>query len=217
MKRLGSFAAALCGLSIAVAPVGGAVASARTRSTATTRAIAVAPVEHCALSPSLDYSGGEQASCLAVGAKLSRVPAVGQTATLRVTVAAARAEHDIRVAIDLPPTLAFADGTKTVAAVNGTGRIARADAAALGLTAGQRRAFTRTVKAVGSGFGEITVTATNRVSAARTDSGTTSVFLTTAARRTRASSARARPRPRAPAPARRRARTIRVHRRKRPR
>ncbi len=108
-------------------------------------------------------------------------PAVGQTATLKVTVKAARAESDTRVTIDLPPTLRFADGTATFAAVNGVGRVARANAAAMSLAAGQSRSFTRTVKAVGAGFGEITVSAKNRLSAIRTDGGTTSVFLTTGA------------------------------------
>src|SRR5689334_17516875 len=64
---------------------------------AAARAAAIAADKKCTLSPSLDYSGGEQGSCIAVGAKLSAVPAVGQTAVLTVTVKAARAEPNTHV------------------------------------------------------------------------------------------------------------------------
>src|SRR5690242_15759017 len=93
--------AALCGVTIAFGPASYAGAAGNAAKSAPKPA-AVAPADHCALSPSLDYSGGDQASCIAVGATLSRVPAVGQTATLKVTVKAARAESDTRVTIDLP-------------------------------------------------------------------------------------------------------------------
>ena len=180
--RISVSLAALCGLAVALAPAAGYAAGGESAKPAQARpAVVRSADEGCMLSPSLDYSAGEAASCIAVGAKLSNVPGVGQTAALKITVKAARAESDTRVTIDLPPTLAFADGTVTVAAVNGSGRVARADAAAMALTAGSSRTFTRVVKAVGAGFGEITVTAKNRLSRIRTDGGTTSVFLTTGA------------------------------------
>jgi hypothetical protein len=180
--RLSAPLAALCGLALGVAPILGGAAGASSDKPAAPKPVVVSSADRgCTLSPSLDYSGGEQASCIAVGAKLSKVPAVGQTAVLKVTVKAGRAEADTRVTIDLPSTFAFADGTQTSAAVNGTGRVARADGAAMSLSAGSSRTFTRVVKAVRAGFGEIAVSAKNRLSAARTDGGTSSVFVTTGA------------------------------------
>jgi hypothetical protein len=178
--RISVSLAAVCGLAVTLTPAAGFAAAGNPSKAAMPPPAVVRSADGgCTLSPSLDYSAGEAASCIAVGAKLSKVPAVGQTASLKITVKAARAESDTRVTIDLPPTLVFADGTATVAAVNGSGRVARADAAAMALSAGSSRTFTRLVKAVGAGFGEIAVTAKNRLSSIRTDGGTTSVFLTT--------------------------------------
>jgi hypothetical protein len=140
----------------------------------------------CTLSPSLTHSGGEFSSCISVGAWLSTAPAVGQRATLKVRVKAARSEPNTKVTIDLPPTLRFADGTATKPAVTGVGKVRRADAGTLTMAAGRTRSLTRVVKAVGTGFGEIAVSAADRLSAGRTDGGTDSVFTTIA--RTNASS-----------------------------
>lgn len=140
----------------------------------------------CTLSSSLTVKS-EQASCLGVGATLSSIPALGQTATLHITVKAGRAEKATQVSVDLPATLAFADGTATRAAVTGTGTAGRATVATTDMARGDTRTYTRTVKAVGTGFGEIAVRAVAVVDAARTDGGADYVHLTVGA--TAASSA----------------------------
>ncbi len=135
---------------------------------------------HCTLSPSLNHSGGDFASCISVGAHLSSVPTVGQKATLTITVKTARPEPHTVVSVSLPPTFRFADGTVAQAAVSGAGRVARATIATVRMSAGTTKTFTRVVEAVSAGFGEIAVTASNRLSARRTDGGTDSVFATVA-------------------------------------
>ena len=132
---------------------------------------------NCTLSPSLTHSGGETASCIGVGACLF-VPALGHTATLRITVKAARPEARTNVSVDLSPAFAFSDGTATTPATTGSGTVARATIATLDLAAGETRTITRTVKAVRPGFGAIAVSARNRLTSARTDGGTDSVFAT---------------------------------------
>lgn len=132
----------------------------------------------CTLSPSLNHSGGDFASCISVGARLSSVPSVGHTAKLTVTVKAARSERHTHVTVKLPPTFAFAGRTATRAAFTGAGRVSVATIATTKLAAGQTRTFTRIVKAIKTGFGEIAASAANRISSHRTDGGTDSVFTT---------------------------------------
>ncbi|WP_338177527.1 IPT/TIG domain-containing protein [Jatrophihabitans sp.] len=139
---------------------------------------AASPDAKCTLSPSMDYSGGDFAGCISVGAKLSATPAVGASTTLTIKVKAARSEPDVRVMVDLPANFAFADGTATAAAVSGSGAVARAQLGSFALSAGSTRTITRQVKAVRAGFGEIAVSAADRHSAARTDGGAESVFAT---------------------------------------
>jgi hypothetical protein len=135
----------------------------------------------CTLSPSLNHPGGDFASCISVGAKLSSVPSVGHTATLTVTVKAARSEPNTQVTVKLPPTFAFAAKTTTRTEVTGSGPVSVATIATANLAAGQTRTFTRDVKAIKTGFGEIAASASNRISASRTDGGTDSVFATVGA------------------------------------
>lgn len=145
---------------------------------------AATPVTHpdagCTLSPSLNLKS-ETASCIGVGATLSKVPALGGTATLTVTVKTGRAEKATNVTVDLPSTLAFADGTATRAAVTGAGRSARGTIATVDLAKGETRTWTRTVKAVAPGAGEIKASALSRVDAGRTDGGADYVHLTVGA------------------------------------
>ena len=183
MKRSVALATA-AGLAVAVLPVAAFAqpASAHKPAPAHTPALAASQDKACTLSPSLDYSGGDEASCIAVGATLSAVPEVGHTAQLHITVKAARAERHTVVAVSLPRTFAFAGAsaaTVTHRAFTGAGAVNRANVATFDLKAGQTRTLTRTVKAVAPGFGAISVTAQNRLSAKRTDGGTSSVFATT--------------------------------------
>ncbi|MHA3701447.1 IPT/TIG domain-containing protein [Jatrophihabitans sp. YIM 134969] len=138
------------------------------------------PDAGCTLSPSLTQKS-DDLSCIGVGATLSSVPALGATATLTVTVRAGRAEAGTRVTVDLPSTLAFADGTATTAAVNGAGAAQRATLATTDLAPGASRTYTRTVKAVRTGFGELTAKASAVVGKTRTDVGADTVHLTVGA------------------------------------
>ena len=131
----------------------------------------------CTLSPSLTQKS-DRASCIGVGAVLSSVPALGQTATLTVTVKTGRVEKATAVTVELPPTLAFADGTASRATVSGTGAAQRASLATTDLAKGETRTYTRTVKAVKTGFGEIAARATAVVDRGRTDGGVDLVHLT---------------------------------------
>jgi hypothetical protein len=171
---------ATAGLVVALVPL---AASAKPVPKAAARPAAAASQDKgCTLSPSLTHPGGDEASCISVGARLSSVPRVGGKALLTIRVKVARSEPTTKVTVDLPSTFAFADGTTTHSAMTGHGAVARAQIATLNMAKGQTRTLTRVVKAVGSGFGAITASADNRLSAQRTDGGTDSVFVTTGSR-----------------------------------
>jgi hypothetical protein len=168
---------ATAGLVVAMVPF---AASAKPVPKAAVRpAVTASQDKGCTLSPSLTHPGGDEASCISVGARLSSVPRVGGKTLLTISVKVARSEPRTKVTVDLPSTFAFADGTTTHSAMTGHGTVARAVVATLNMAKGQTRTLTRVVKAVGSGFGAITASAANRLSAQRTDGGTDSVFVTT--------------------------------------
>ena len=140
----------------------------------------------CTLRPSAAKSHlDEFLSCLAVSAKLDRVPAVGETANLTATVQAGAAFAASDIQIQLPPQLTWAKApagstatTMTAAEPEraGTLSVARLSRS---LTTGQTLALTGVVRAVKAGQGEIRATVTAPDGPA-VQAGQDSVFVTVA-------------------------------------
>jgi hypothetical protein len=129
---------------------------------------AAAPAERvCAERASASKSANDEfLSCLGVAAKLDRVPSVGETATLTVTVRAAAVLGPSTIRVELPAQLAwvqaptgFATSQTTLAQPDRAGTIALAQATQQ-LAAGQAVTFTGVVRAVQAGTGQVQVHAT---------------------------------------------------------
>ncbi len=100
MKNIVALTAATT-LAVALVPI---AASAKPVPKGAARPTVAASLDkNCTLSPSLTHPGGDEASCIAVGAKLSSIPRLGGKAILTVTVKAARSEPTTRVSVDLRP------------------------------------------------------------------------------------------------------------------
>jgi hypothetical protein len=108
---------------------------------------------------------GEFASCLGVTAALDRAPAVGETATLTVTVRASRKLAATQVTVDLPGQLGWATTPAGFRAGRATSRrperSGTTTTAQRTITVDAGRPFTTTgvVKAVTPGFGQLQVRA----------------------------------------------------------
>ena len=116
----------------------------------------------CRLSPSPRLSPkNEFASCLSVSAALARVPAVGQTAKLTITVRS-DVNRQGTVSVKLPANLAFASapGAQLSMARAQGGGIAPRAAFARPFAAGGEQTVTMTVRALSSGSGDISARAT---------------------------------------------------------
>lgn len=108
----------------------------------------------------------EERSCFSVAASVDRVPAVGETATVRFTVTAEHAAKGVRVEADLPaglvwtaPPAGLAGRTEAdPAPVNG-GKRNRADGTIAAFKAGQTRTFEGRISATAAGPAEVRIRA----------------------------------------------------------
>ncbi|RKF24201.1 hypothetical protein [Micromonospora globbae] len=133
----------------------------------TTPAYQPATGDTCGLRPSAGKSTkDEMLSCLGVEAKLDRTPAVGETATLKVTVRAAGKIGPSDISVTLPPELKWVEAPaglgvqerRSVAPERaGEVSVARTTRA---LRAGDSAAFSGVVRAVGAGRVQIQARAT---------------------------------------------------------
>jgi len=142
---------------------------------------------HCSLRSSAGHSTHDEwLSCLGVQANLDRLPAVGETATLSVTVTADAALDPTDISIELPTQFTWVQAPKGLTPRQVTGRrperagkLAVADGRRQ-LRAGERATYTGVVKAVGTGAAQISARATagggDEVQAGQDD-----VFVTVAA------------------------------------
>ena len=130
-------------------------------------------------------SQDEWSSCLAVGVKVDRLPVVGQTATLSVTVTADAKLDPSEIRIELPDELAWEHAPAGLAVTQATAREPeRAGALAVASTTrqldpGQSTVFTGTVRAVRAGATQIRARATSG-RGDRVHAGQDDLFLTIA-------------------------------------
>ena len=140
--------------------------------------------ERCTLRATAGNTTDEFASCISVGASLSRLPAVGEQATLDVAVTAQYARDGVDVTIDLPATLAYveppagAQVADTRAPYTTAGTAQRAEVHA-DLAAGETRHVQARVTAVEAGPGTIRAHAVAVVPGG-TDGGGDQIALTVA-------------------------------------
>jgi hypothetical protein len=123
----------------------------------------------------------EWARCLNVAASLSRAPAVGEEAVLRVDIRADVARPGARITIELPANLSFAapppGATVTTGrSSSGVGAATRATTKA-DLTAGSVRHFAARIRATAAGPAHVRVRVVAEASWG-TDAGSDDVFLT---------------------------------------
>lgn len=138
----------------------------------------------CNLAPSADRSRRHEfASCLSVGASLDRLPAVGETARLTLTVRSDVAVSDADIEVELPPNLTWqtvpsglvADTVRSRAPET-RGALAAASARH-DLAAHETTTFTGVVRATAAGAAQVRASATAFVDGS-TQVGADDVFLT---------------------------------------
>ena len=128
--------------------------------------------------------GDEFARCYTVAASLSRAPAVGQIAVLRVDVTAEHRRDGAQVTVDLPEQLEFVEAPGALARASARAADGRSVNRASGkadFAAGQQRSYTFRVRGVSKGAGEIQARVTTRLSERYTDSASDLVFVTVGA------------------------------------
>src|SRR5262249_15945298 len=121
----------------------------------------------CTEHPSAGKSAHDEwLSCVGVQAQLDRVPSVGETATLRVTVGASDQVGPADIRVELPPQLAwvqppagFSAGRMPAPEPERAGQLSTAQATRA-LPPGQAATFTGVVRAVSAGAAQIQVRAT---------------------------------------------------------
>jgi hypothetical protein len=121
----------------------------------------------CTVRPSAGKSANDEwLSCVGVESHLDRVPSVGETATLRVTVRASDRIGPTDIRVELPPQLVWAEAPAgfstrqmTTREPERAGQLATAQASRV-LQPGQPATFTGVVRAVSAGAAQIQVRAT---------------------------------------------------------
>jgi hypothetical protein len=143
----------------------------------------------CALRASASKTHDEWLSCLGVSARLDHAPALGETATLQVSVQADAKLGATDIRVELPAGLAWAQApagmnvaSATSAAPERAGALSVAHTSAV-LAVGQPASYTGVVKAVASGAAQIEARATAG-SGADVQAGADDVFLTIGAKGT---------------------------------
>lgn len=174
-----TLAAALMAALVATGPVG-AQSGATDKGAPAPAAPPPAP-EDCALQDE-HQPHDEWLSCLQITTELHPVPAVGETATLKVSVRADGRRPASVIEVDLPPMLEWdaappGASVRDAKAKDGVGSVHRASMST-DLVKGSAKTFTARVRAVAPGQGQISARITSMVDAAFTDGANTFLPLT---------------------------------------